>query len=153
MGKQTTRLLRKLAEIQAEIYYSPFSILESLWVASRNVKNSTFDIERFSHGLRSVVESGRYMRLNESGEVYRGALGLYTLGHVDMIDNILYVSSVHFGIRFLTLDRKLTDFIKEKGLENTFLPIDYFSKASQPARSSIVEPTKTKKPGSVQTTT
>jgi predicted nucleic-acid-binding protein len=114
-------MLRKLAEIEAEIYYSPFSILEALWVASRNVKNSTFDIERFSHGLRSIVESGRYLRLKESGEVYREALRLYTLGHEDMIDNILYTSSVHFGIRFLTLDRTLMDFVEEKGLEKTFI--------------------------------
>ena len=135
VGKQTTRVLRKLAEVEAEIYYSPFSLLESLWVMSRNVKNSTFDIEQFSQGLRSIMDSGRYLRLNESAEVYREAMRLYTLGHADLIDNILYSSSVHFGIRFLTLDRMLTDFITEKGLENTFLPIDHFNKETQPDRA------------------
>jgi len=44
VGKQTNRALKKLAEIDAEIYYSRFSLLESLWIAARNVGNSAFDI-------------------------------------------------------------------------------------------------------------
>lgn len=124
VGKQTNRALKKLAEIDAEIYYSRFSILESLWIAARNVGNSAFDIDRFSHGLRSVMESGRYEKLDESSEVFGRAVRLYQLGHVDMIDNILYASSVQFGLRFLTVDSKLRDFIEEKDLERTLLLVD-----------------------------
>jgi PIN domain nuclease of toxin-antitoxin system len=124
VGKQTNRALKKLAEIDAEIYYSRFSILESLWIAARNVGNSAFDIDRYSHGLRSVMESGRYEKLDESSEVFGTAVRLYQLGHMDMIDNILYASSVQFGLRFLTVDNKLRDFIEEKHLERTLLLVD-----------------------------
>jgi PIN domain nuclease of toxin-antitoxin system len=124
VGKQTNRALKKLAEIDAEIHYSRFSILESLWVVARNVGNSGLDIDRFSHGLRSVMESGRYEKLDENSEVFSRAVRLYELGHGDMIDNILYADSVHFGLRFLTMDRNLRDFIEEEDLEKTLLLVD-----------------------------
>lgn len=124
VGKQADRALKKLAEIDAEIRYSRFSILESLWIAARNVGNSGLDIDRFSHGLRSVMESGRYEKLDESSEVFSRAVRLYQLGHGDMIDNILYADSVHFALRFLTMDHNLRDFIEEKDLERTLLLVD-----------------------------
>jgi PIN domain nuclease of toxin-antitoxin system len=70
------------------------------------------------------MESGRYEKLDESSEVFGTAVRLYQLGHMDMIDNILYASSVQFGLRFLTVDNKLRDFIEEKHLERTLLLVD-----------------------------
>ena len=124
VGKQTNKALKKLGEINVEIYYSRFSILESLWIAARNIGNSTFDMDRFSHGMRSVMESGRYEKLEESSEIFSGAVRMYQLGHLDMIDNILYASSTHFRLRLLTTDRNLMHFIEEKDLERTLLLVD-----------------------------
>jgi hypothetical protein len=70
------------------------------------------------------MESGRYEKLDESSEVFSRAVRLYQLGHVDMIDNILYAGSVHFGLRFLTVDSNFRDFIEEKDLERTLLLVD-----------------------------
>ena len=91
----------------AEIYYSKFSVLESLWVAARIMKGRSFDVERFSQGLRSVIESGRYEMVEEGYRVFKDALKLYALGHKDMIDNILYAASVNLGLKLLTIDSEL----------------------------------------------
>ena len=44
VAKKVLDGLRKLAQTRAEIFYSRFSILESLWIATRLIKNFTFDI-------------------------------------------------------------------------------------------------------------
>ena len=123
-GKPANRGLKKLDEIEAEIYYSRFSILESLWVAAGSIQDSGFDGERFTHGMRSIVEGERYQRLDETSEVFNRALELYKSGHVDIIDNILYASSLLFGLKLLTVDKALRDFIEEKSLEMTLISVD-----------------------------
>jgi len=124
VGKPTSRGLKKLGEIDAEIYYSRFSILESLWVGAGRIQDAGFDGERFTHGMRSIVEGERYQRLDETSEVFNRALELYKSGHVDIIDNILYASSVLFGLKLLTVDRALRDFIEKKNLEMTLISVD-----------------------------
>ncbi len=61
VGKEVFIGLKKLSEIRAEIYYSWFSILEALWIAARLAKNKVLDVERFEQGLRSILESNRYV--------------------------------------------------------------------------------------------
>ncbi|MBS7618905.1 hypothetical protein KEJ25_10025, partial [Candidatus Bathyarchaeota archaeon] len=79
------------------------------------------DMERFNEGLRSIVNGGRYMRVEESSEVFNEALRLYMLGHKDMIDNILYATSSSLDFRLLTLDGELKEFIRGKGLKDIVL--------------------------------
>ncbi|MEM0054512.1 MAG: hypothetical protein QXL89_10035 [Nitrososphaeria archaeon] len=43
--KKLLRVLKKLANIGAEVYYSCFSILESLWVAVRLLERQTSILE------------------------------------------------------------------------------------------------------------
>ncbi len=45
VAKKVLDGLRKLTQTRAEIFYSRFSILESLWIAARLIKNFTFDIK------------------------------------------------------------------------------------------------------------
>lgn len=87
--------LKKLSQIRVEIYYSRFSVLEPLWIAAKFIRNLTFDIERFTYGLKSIVQSGRYKCVNETPETFVKALELYELGHKDLIDNILYANAIH----------------------------------------------------------
>lgn len=121
VGEEILEGLRRLVEVKAEIYYSPFSILESLWVAARLCKKPTFDAERFKLGLKSILESGRYMKTLEKTEVFSEALRLRMLGHIDMIDNILYASSVTFNLKLLSLDTELKRFIYDRELEDTLV--------------------------------
>lgn len=124
VGKPPKKALRKLGELNAQIHYSRFSILESLWVAARSIQKSEYDAERFASGMRSVTEGGRYEKLDENSEVFNRALELYKAGHVDMIDNILYASSLVFGLRFLTVDSGLRDFVEKKEFEMTLVSIE-----------------------------
>lgn len=121
VGQEVSRTLAWLAEAEAEVYYSRFSLLESLWVASRIIRDQAFDPQLFNLGLRSVIEGSRYRKVDEDSEVFSEALRLYQLGHEDMIDNILYASSLRLDLRLLTLDSSLREFILNKGLKETVL--------------------------------
>lgn len=120
----TQQGIRILAESETEIYYSRFSILESLWVAARTIEDKTFDDESFGLGLRSIMEGGRYARVEEDYEIFNEAFRLYRLGHKDMIDNILYASAARLGLRLLTLDGDLKKFVLEKQLKDALISAD-----------------------------
>ena len=124
VGKEVSEGLKGLADIKAEIHYSHFSILESLWVAARLSTNATFDAESFSLGLRSIIEGDRYMKVKEDSKTFNDALKLHMLGHKDMIDNILYANTTRLNIKLLTLDNELKNFIRERGLKNTLIAPD-----------------------------
>ena len=102
-----------------EIYYSHLSILESLWVATK-IQKGKFDSERFTLGLRSIIEGGGYKRLEEDSEILTEALELYSLGHKDMIDNILYAHAARLHLTLLTEDEELKKFIRENNLDDVF---------------------------------
>jgi len=107
--------------MKAEIYYSSFSILESIWVALKLMRRSKLDHERFRLGLRSLIETDRYTRIVENTEAFTHALRLYILGHLDVIDNILYANSIQFNLKFLTTDEELRKFIRKRKLKDTTL--------------------------------
>ncbi|MEM2989375.1 MAG: PIN domain-containing protein [Candidatus Bathyarchaeia archaeon] len=121
VGEEVLMGLRRLADAEAEIYYSRFSILESLWVAARFSNSPTFDIGRFNNGLRSIMEGGRYGKVEESSEIFGKAIELYMLGHRDMVDNVLYAASSELDLRLLTLDAELGGFVRGRGLKDTLI--------------------------------
>jgi len=120
-GKEVLKGLKKLAEIKADVHYSRFSILESLWITARLSQSVDFDMERFRHGLRSVIESRKYAKIEENSEIFHNALRLHMMGHKDMVDNILYASSIHLDLKLLTLDIELKKFISNKRLTDTLI--------------------------------
>ncbi len=121
VGKEILVGLEKLSEIRAEIHYSRFSILEALWIAARLAKNKVLDVERFERGLRSILESNRYVEVPVKAEVFSEALRLWVMGHKDIIDNILYATTIVFDLKLLTLDAELREFIHDKGLRDTLI--------------------------------
>jgi len=120
-GKKVLKSLKKLAEIKADIYYSCFSVLESLWVTARLSGAVDLDTERFRHGLRSIIEGRKYAKIEEDSDIFNHALRLHVLGHKDMIDNILYASAIHLGLKLLTLDVELKKLINNKGLSDSLI--------------------------------
>ena len=120
-GEGVSKGLKRLAQTEAEIYCSRFSILEALWVAAKVSGSGDLDAESFRLGLRSILEGGRYTRVEEDSEIFNEALRLHMLGHRDAIDNILYASSVRLNLKLLTLDAELGEFIHKKGLKDTLI--------------------------------
>lgn len=118
-GEAVLEGLRLLNTLSAEIYYSRFSILEALWLAARYTKSATFNMERFTRGLRSLSKNIRYHKVDEDSGIFEEALKLNILGHRDMIDNILYATSVYLGLTLLTFDKELKRFVQEKRLKDT----------------------------------
>jgi hypothetical protein len=125
----TPEAMKFLTEVpKIEIYYSRFSVLESLWVATR-ISNAVSDAETFQLGLRSIIEGHRYKRVEEDSEIFKEAFRLYRLGHKDMIDNILYASGVSLGLLLLTLDDQLKKFVLGKQLKDIFISPDQLAAA------------------------
>ncbi len=59
----------------------------------------------------SVTESGVYKWINPPSEALSIAYTLCVKGHKDMIDNLLYATSVVYDMIFLTMDSTLKDFL------------------------------------------
>ncbi len=122
-GRDVARGLKRLSETNNQLHYSSFSILECLWQLARTVREEASSLEPTKLGLRSIIEGRRYIKPSEDSRVFNEALGLYRMGHRDMID-ILYAVSLHSSLRFLTVDNSLREFISSKGLENTLIHVD-----------------------------
>ena len=122
VGKGVENCLRFLAEHRGSlrIYFSRYSILEASLILLREVRRGQLKREEayaMAEAGASTVAYG-LEAIDESPWVFREALRLYTLGHRDMFDNILYATAVDNEIHFLTLDRKLREFIKEHQLKD-----------------------------------
>ncbi|MFP3951389.1 MAG: PIN domain-containing protein [Candidatus Bathyarchaeia archaeon] len=121
VGEDVAKGLNMLVDSDAEIYYSQFSILEALWVVIGLIKDGTFNSDMFSLGLRSITEGNRYKEAHTDSHTFNEGLKLYRLGHEDIIDNILYATSVSHDLKFLTLDGELQRFIEEHKLQNNLM--------------------------------
>ena len=101
-----------------EFYYSNFSVLECLWVlASLERKKVAIEMDTVETGLKSIERS--YKRAVEDTEVFLEALKLRRAGHTDFIDCLLYAISLRDGLKFLSFDTELKEFVQKKGFEDT----------------------------------
>ena len=123
MGVEVTgasEVLKKLKEEENELYYSNFSLLESLWVLLLLEKKGIgIELETIKAGLRSIEQS--YTRAAEGVEIFPEALNLRRAGHADIIDCLLYAVSLGENLRFLTFDSELKEFLSTKGLKDMLL--------------------------------
>ena len=71
--------------------------------------------------MRSIIESRKYAKIEENSDIFNDALRLHMLGHKDMIDNILYASSIHLDLKLLTIDIELKKFIDDKRLTDPLI--------------------------------
>jgi len=120
-GREAMGGLGKLQKLDTEIWYSRFAILESLWMADRLVRVGKLDEVVFEQGLQSIVTGGTYLAANGGPEVFMEAFELWKMGHMDMIDDILYATSASLGVRFLTVDSKLRGSLRSRKLKDILL--------------------------------
>jgi predicted nucleic acid-binding protein len=114
--ERAEKILEKLSNY--EVYYSDFSILECLWVASSLERKGEFVQEIFDVGLESIFEG--YAKAGDNAEVFIKAFELYKMGHNDLIDCILYSTALHNNMKFASLDKELKKFVRDNGLKYIF---------------------------------
>ena len=95
------------------LYCSYVSFVEILGKLARNSTESNF--EAIDLAIRSLLESGTYGWVNPSAKAIALAFELRTKCQRDNIDNILYSTALDAGMRFLSMDEELKDFLSRKG--------------------------------------
>jgi len=102
-----------------EIYYSELSLLEASWKIVRLDLSGKMEI--VLKGIRAIKET--YSKVEIPNKAYVLAYKMWTDGHKDMIDNLLYSTAYSLGMRFLTIDEELISFLKNTGypVENVII--------------------------------
>ena len=83
----------------AEYYYTQYNVLEILGKLGR----INFDMERVVAGLLAIKEE--FKQVNPSVKGWLKALELKGRGFKDLIDLLLYATSLTYNINFLTRDK------------------------------------------------
>ena len=108
--EEILKVLERLYRADAiELYYTHFNILEIMGKLSR----TWYEVETVKMGLRSIMENFR--QASPTYQSYVKALQLKSIGFRDLIDLLLYTTSVDNGLQLLTRDRKLWEFVKKTG--------------------------------------
>ena len=120
--KKVIVLLKKLRDKGvAEFYYTQFNILEIIGKLGR----IDFDKDRVDLGLISIKEE--FIEVKPSLKAWLKALELMRKGFRDIIDLLLYTTSLTNNILFLTRDIELIKFLEDNGEDtSTILPEEKF---------------------------
>ena len=95
-----------------------FFCLSTTWIEligkiCREAERRGIDVaERFREAVKSLMEGGYYRWIEPSAEDILMAFNLRRLGHRDIIDNLLYAASINRGMKLLTMDRELKEFLR-----------------------------------------
>lgn len=116
--------LRRLESAEYRLVYSDWSLLESNWIAVRQMRRGSFNESIFRRGLLSITRMGYYTAVTSEAEDYLMALAFVQDGHPDMIDSLLYATALRRGHSFLTIDRDLQDFVTRNKVQNVLLAPD-----------------------------
>ena len=119
------RVLRKLRKLgMLEVYYTPFNIVEILGKISK----MRYDRNIVLKGLTLIEEEFKLTYLTAEG--YMKALELKSKGFKDLIDLLLYTTSLTRNLKFLTRDAALIDFLRNLGerMENLVYEEDFIRK-------------------------
>ena len=83
--------------------------------------------------VRSLLTSGFYEWIQPSPNAVKLAFKLRMLGHKDIIDNLLYATSVVNNMVLLTMDEDLKNFLKKNGfkVDNLMDHVQLLSKIEQ----------------------
>lgn len=120
VGEEVEACLKLLAEGRFEVYYSRYSLLEALFILSREVRRGRLQpweaSEMAEEGALAVVYGLR--AADEPPAVLGEAIRIYSLGHRDIFDDLLYATALVNELRLLTLDEELRSFVRRSGLRD-----------------------------------
>jgi len=101
------------------LYYNDISILEALWKIVKVIKSEESEIKRILEGIIAVRNTMEYASISE--KAIENSINMYKLGHRDMIDNLLYSIALSEGLRLLTVDKELINFIEKHGFPKQYI--------------------------------
>ena len=119
LGFETSKRIMKTFEKpdSYELYYNDLSILEALWKIVKKIKGIQEEIQRIVEWVKAINETLKYAPVNE--KAVENSIKMYQLGHWDLLDNLLYSTALYNGIKLLTIDTKLIQFVKTHKLPKT----------------------------------
>lgn len=105
-----------------DLHYNDISILEALWKIVKIVEKTEDQISRIKEGIKAIRDTMKYAPVDE--KAIESAIHMYKLGHRDMVDNLLYSIATSKGLKLLTVDENLVEFVKKHDFakENIMLP-------------------------------
>jgi PIN domain. len=119
-GEEVLNCLELMAARRERIraYYSPFSLLEAVMVLLREARRGRLGLEKAAGMAREGATKVVYglETADTPPKAYSLAVRLYSLGHRDLFDNLLYATAATNGLSLLTLDGELLGFLREAGL-------------------------------------
>jgi len=119
-GEEVLNCLELVAARRERIraYYSPFSLLEAVMVLLREARRGRLGLEKAAGMAREGATKVVYglETADTPPKAYSLAVRLYSLGHRDLFDNLLYATAATNGLSLLTLDGELLGFLREAGL-------------------------------------
>jgi PIN domain nuclease of toxin-antitoxin system len=119
-GEEVLNCLELVAARRERVraYYSPFSLLEAVMVLLREARRGRLGLEEAAGMAREGAAKVIYglESADTPPEAYSLAVRLYSLGHRDLFDNLLYATAATNGLSLLTLDGELLGFLREAGL-------------------------------------
>ena len=101
-----------------KLYYSPISWLEVIPKVAREAKKKRIELgpEEVLETISAFADASYIDELLPDTPAYSLAYSLRLLGRRDMIDNILYATATSKSTMFLTIDRKLLEFVWQHGI-------------------------------------
>ena len=116
LGFETSsRVMRAFQRLNSyKLYYNDISVLEALWKIAKTIKGTEEELSRIKEGIRALRDTVRYAPIDE--EAVKNAMHMYRLGHRDMVDNLLYSIAISKGLKLLTVDDRLVEFVKRRNL-------------------------------------
>ena len=101
------------------LYYNDISILEALWKIVKVIKGERSEIKRILEGVIAIRNTMEYAPISE--KAIENSINMCKLGHRDMVDNLLYSIALSEGLRLLTVDKELINFIEKHGLPKQYI--------------------------------
>jgi len=105
-----------------DICYLEISLLEAMWCILKLIPPSKLDV--VEKGIEAIRESYELLKL--PSRAYIKAYEIYSRGHKDYIDNLIYATSTILGLNFLTIDLQFINFLKSRNypIDNIVTPRD-----------------------------
>ncbi len=119
------RGLDKLRNSSNEVYYTDLNLYEATLIAAKRIRGNNFDSKRYREGVNSIVLGGVFNKALLQPDAYNKALDYWIMGHRDLVDNLLYAISIQNELKFLTLEKRLKNFIEDNELPNTLISVSW----------------------------